>query len=164
MSRDLTQRLTALSRAHDLALPALSEQKKAVPLGDLLGVLLAPYVEKAIGHRVRVSVPDWLVGDSSVTTLALVVHELATNSIKYGALSNAVGTLDVSGIAQENELVITWTERGGPPIVHSKGPAGFGTQLIVRSISSQLGGTIAFDWQREGVIVALSMNKARLGV
>lgn len=163
MSRDLTQRLIALGRAQNLALPALSEQRAAVPLGDLLGVLFAPYVEESVGERVRIDVPNWTVGEKSVTTLALVVHELATNSIKYGALSNSVGTLDVSGVAHDTELIVTWAERGGPPVVHSDMPAGFGTQLILRTISSQLGGTIAFEWAKEGVTVTLTMNKGRLG-
>ena len=163
MSRDLTQRLTALSRAHDLVRPVLSEPKKAAPLADLLAVLLAPYDDEGAGDRVRISVPELLVGEASATTLALIVHELATNSIKYGALSTATGTVDVSCTEHDSEVVIIWTERGGPAVVASKGPAGFGSQLVTRSISSQLGGTIAFDWPAEGVIVTLRMSKARLG-
>jgi two-component sensor histidine kinase len=163
MSRDLTQRLTALSRAHDLVRPVLSEPKKAAPLADLLAVLLAPYDDKEAGDRVRISVPELLVGEASATTLALIVHELATNSIKYGALSTATGTVDVSCTEHDSEVVIIWTERGGPAVVASKGPAGFGSQLVTRSISSQLGGTIAFDWPAEGVIATLRMSKARLG-
>jgi two-component sensor histidine kinase len=163
MSRDLTQRLTALSRAHDLVRPVLSEPKKAAPLADLLAVLLAPYDDEGAGDRVRISVPELLVGEASATTLALIVHELATNSIKYGALSTATGRIDVSHTEHDSEVVIIWTERGGPAVVASKGPAGFGSQLVTRSISSQLGGTIAFDWPAEGVIVTLRMSKARLG-
>ena len=163
MSRDLTQRLTALSRAHDLVRPVLSEPKKAAPLADLLAVLLAPYDDKGAGDRVRISVPELLVGEASATTLALIVHELATNSIKYGALSTATGTVDVSCTEHDSEVVIIWTERGGPAVVASRGPAGFGSQLVTRSISSQLGGTIAFDWPAEGAIVTLRMSKARLG-
>ena len=164
MSRDLTQRLTALSRAHDLVRPVLSQPKKARRLGDLLAVLLGPYDDEgAIGDRVRVSVPELLVGEASATTLALVVHELATNSIKYGALSKESGTVDVSCTAHDGEVVIVWTETGGPPVEASDRPAGFGSQLVTRSISSQLGGTIAFDWPTEGVVVTLRMSKARLG-
>jgi two-component sensor histidine kinase len=165
MARDLTQRLTALSRAHDLARPFLSEPRKATLLGDLLAALLAPYDDEgAIGDRVRVSVPELLVGEASATTLALIVHELATNSIKYGALSKAAGMVDVSCTAHDDEVVIVWTETGGPPVEALNRPAGFGNQLVTRSISGQLGGTIAFDWPAEGVIVTLRMSKARLGV
>jgi PAS domain S-box-containing protein len=73
MSRDLTQRLTALSRAHDLVRPVLSEPKKAALLAELLAVLLAPYDDKGAGDRVRISVPELLVGEASATTLALIV-------------------------------------------------------------------------------------------
>nr|WP_040573525.1 sensor histidine kinase [Methylocystis rosea] len=164
MSLDLTKRLTALSHAHDLIRPVLGEPKKAAPLGELLAALLAPYDEEGgIGVRVRVSVPELLVGEASANAFALVVHELATNSIKYGALSQATGTLDVAGIADDSQLIITWTERGGPAVVAPKGRAGFGSQLVTKTIFSQLGGTIVFDWDQEGVIATLSMSKARLG-
>ena len=164
MSRDLTRRLTALGRAHDLVRPVLGEPRKAARLGDLLAVLLAPYDDEgAIGDRVRVSAPELLVGEASATTLALVVHELATNSIKYGALSKAAGTVDVSCTARDGEVVVVWTETGGPPVGDSDRPAGFGSRLVTRGVSGQLGGSIAFDWPTEGVVVTLRMSEARLG-
>lgn len=164
MARDLIQRLTALNRAHDLVRPHLGEPKRAAPLGDLLAVLLAPYRgEAANTDQIRLFVPELLVGDASATSLALIVHELATNSLKYGALSNAAGKLEVVCVEKEGEVIITWTELGGPPVAISRGPPGFGSQLVWRSISGQLGGTIAFDWRTEGVVVNLRINKARLG-
>ena len=139
------------------------EENKAALLGDLLAVLLAPYDDKgAVGDRVRISVPRVRVGEAAVTTLALVVHELATNSIKYGALSAAGGALYVSCAAHDDEVIITWAERGGPPVAAPMGPAGFGSKLVTQSMSGQLGGSITFDWPTEGVIVTLRMNKARL--
>ena len=102
------------------------------------------------------------MGDASATSL-LIVHELATNSLKYGALSNAAGTLEVAGVEKEGEVIITWTELGGPPVAISRGSPGFGSQPVWRSISGQLGGTFAFDWRTEGVVVNLRINKARLG-
>src|SRR4051794_14007269 len=81
MARELTQRLTALGRAHDLVRPLPGQEGKAALLGDLLTVLLAPYDDLgAFSGRVRVAVPRMGVGEKSATTLALVVHELATNS------------------------------------------------------------------------------------
>lgn len=164
MSRDIAQRLTALSRAHDLVRPVLSQPKQAVRLGDLLGVLLAPYDDRVLGsERVQVAVPEWLVGEASATTIALVMHELATNSIKYGALSSATGTLDLSGVADDGELVLTWRERGGPPVDGPRASSGFGSKLMTRSVTDQLGGRIEFDWPAEGVVVTIAVNKARLG-
>jgi two-component sensor histidine kinase len=166
MARDLTQRLTALGRAHDLIRPIPGqEENKAALLGDLLAVLLAPYDDTgAIGGRVHVSVPEVRVGEAAATTLALVVHELATNSIKYGALSVSDGTLDVSCTAHNGDVVIVWTERGGPPVAAPTGPEGFGSRLVRQSMSGQLGGSIAFDWPIEGVIATLRMSKARLAM
>ena len=104
------------------------------------------------------------VGETSSTTLALVIHELATNSAKYGALSIASGTLDVSCNAHDDEVVVTWTERGGPPIVAPAMLEGFGSKLVHRSMSAQLGGAITFDWSEEGVVVTLRMSKERLAI
>ena len=165
MADDLRSRLTALGRAHELVRPSLSEQKKAADLGELLSILLDAYDEQGvIGDRIRVTVPDVLVGEASVTALALVVHELATNSVKYGALSNTVGTLNVSCTADDSSVVIVWTEKGGPPVQKARGEPGFGSKLVNRSITAQLGGSIDFEWPTEGMIVKLQMSKARLGV
>ena len=163
MARDLTHRLTALGRAQDLVRPVPGQKSEKALLGDLLVVLLAPYDDKKdFQGRVRVSVPKMGVGEDAATTLALIVHELATNSLKYGALSAATGILNVScAIDTGNAVVITWTERGGPPVVAPSAPGGFGSKLINRSMS-QLGGSIGFDWSKEGLIVTLRMNKDRL--
>ena len=84
MAHDLRQRLTGLGQAHDLVRPVPGQAgNKAALLGDLLTVLLAPYDEgDAVGERIQVHVPEVHVGATAATTLALVVHELATNSLK----------------------------------------------------------------------------------
>ena len=134
----------------------------AALLGDLISVLLAPYDEKGASVRIRVSVPKMNVGESSSTTLALVIHELATNSAKYGSLSVASGTLDVSCNGQDDEVVIMWTERGGPPISAPATLEGFGSKLLHRSMAPQLGGSIDYDWSAEGVVATLRMSKDRM--
>ena len=78
------------------------------------------------------------MGHASGTTMALVIHELATNSAKYGALSSARGTLDVSCTAHEDEVVVMWTERGGPPVTAPSVPEGFGSKLVHRTVAAQL--------------------------
>ncbi|MHC2088910.1 sensor histidine kinase [Methylobacterium sp. CM6244] len=165
MARELTQRLTALGRAHDLVRPLPGEQGKAALLGDLLSILLAPYDDMgAFSGRIRVSVPRMGVGEAAATTLALVVHELATNSLKHGALSVATGTLDVSCPVQEDSIVITWTERGGPPVTAPEGPGGYGSRLLNRAMTQQLDGWLERIWDEAGVIVNLTMNKSYLVV
>ena len=163
MARDLTHRLAALGRAHDLVRPVPAEEGKAALLGDLLAVLLAPYDDLgAFSGRVRVSVPRMGVGEAAATTLALVIHELATNSMKHGALSSASGTLDVSCTAAEGEVALVWTERGGPPVVARPESAGFGSKLVDRAVSGQLGGSITYEWPQEGAVITLTVSKDRL--
>ncbi len=163
MARELTERLAALGRAHDLVRPIPGQQGRAALLGDLLSVLLAPYDDLgAFSGRVRVSVPRMGVGEGAATTLALTIHELATNSLKYGALSSPTGTLDVSCTVHEEEVVVIWTERGGPPVEAPIGSGGFGSQLIQRGIAGQLRGSLNCDWAKDGVIVTIRMNKHRL--
>ena len=164
MARDLMQRLTALGRAHDLLHPAPDQADDgAVLLNNLLAALLAPYDDAgAVGGRIRISTPDVRVGQTAATTLALVVHEITTNSVKYGALSLPDGTLDISCTALDSDVTLIWTERGGPSLADPRGPASFGTKLITRSVSGQLGGSVVFDWPVEGAILTLRMSRARL--
>lgn len=165
MANDLINRLSSLGRAHDLVRPLPGSEGKAALLGDLLSVLLAPYDDLgAFTGRVRVSVPRMGVGESAATTVALVVHELATNSLKYGALSVETGTLDVSCTFDGSDVVLAWTERGGPAVSEPTGPAGFGSRLVNRSIAGQLAGSLAYDWSAEGLVVTLRMDKSRLSM
>jgi two-component sensor histidine kinase len=162
MARDLTLRLTALGRAHDLVRPLQGSQGRAALLGDLLSVLLAPYDDLgAFTSRVRVSVPRMGVGEGAANALAMVVHELATNSLKYGALSVEAGLLDVSSDSQGDEVIITWTERGGPSTLPPSG-TGYGAKLVERMVSGQLRGSIERDWTTAGLIVRLYMSATAL--
>ena len=104
-----------------------------------------------------------LVGEASITTVALVIHELATNSIKYGSLSSANGTVDISCSDEGGDAIIVWTEKGGPPVTVPRGQAGLGSKLVHTSLTSQLGGGITFQWPAEGAIVTLHVSKALLG-
>ena len=163
MADDLKSRLAALSAAHDLIYPALNEQKPAVVLQDLLAVLLKAYTEDGSGSQsISISAPAVMVGEHSITAVAMIVHELATNSAKYGALSAAEGRLDVTCSEGENDVELIWTESGGPPPKAPSGETGFGSKLTARVIE-QIGGSFTRDWPPEGVIVTLRMSKARLG-
>jgi two-component sensor histidine kinase len=163
MARELTQRLTALGRAHDLVRPLPGEQGKAALLADLVSVLLAPYEDTAaFSGRIRVAVPRMGVGERTATTLAMIVHELATNSVKHGALSSEAGVLNITSVADESDLVLTWAETGGPVIKKPPELRGFGSKLIARSVSGQFAGAIDYDWQPTGLVVTLRMRKALL--
>jgi two-component sensor histidine kinase len=163
MTGALTERLTALGRAHDVVRPLPGEQGKAALLGDLLSVLLAPYDETAaFSGRIRVSVPRMGIGEQTASTLAMVVHELATNSVKYGALSCPEGLLNISSQADGDRIDLIWAEDGGPLIVGRPDLTGFGSRLVARSVSYQLGGELTYDWQESGVVVTISMRQDRL--
>jgi two-component sensor histidine kinase len=165
MVKQLTDRLAALGRAHDLVRPLPDGQGDAALLGDLLSVLLKPYDDLgAFAGRLRVSVERMGVGQRTATSLALVVHELATNSMKYGSLSVPAGTLDVSSTGDGDAIILSWTERGGPDVDAPEGRAGFGRSLIERSVRGPLGGDIRYDWDEGGLIVTLRLNRARLAL
>ncbi|MDB5668079.1 MAG: histidine kinase [Alphaproteobacteria bacterium] len=164
MTGQLTQRLISLGRAHDLVRPLPGEQGKAALLGDLMAVLLSPYEDTgAFSGRIRVAVPRMGVGETTATTLAMVVHELATNSVKHGALSVSAGTLDVSGRTEDGEVHIIWAETGGPEISQEPEMTGFGSRMIQRSVASQLAGSLSYDWQPSGLVATLTMRKDRMG-
>lgn len=163
MARELIQRLAALGRAHDLVRPVPGQTDEATLLGDLLSVLLNPYDDLgAFSGRIRVSVPRIGIGEGAATALALVVHELATNAVKYGALSAAAGLLDVSCKIVQDEAVIVWTERGGPPVKAPNPGAGFGGRLLDRVVERQLRGSVEYQWPTEGMIATLRFKAERL--
>jgi two-component sensor histidine kinase len=162
MAKDLTRRLSALGRAHDLVRPVPGKVENGALLGDLTSVLLAPYDDMgAFSGRIRVSVPRMAVGEVAATTLAMVLHELATNSLKYGALSCAEGTLDVSCDTPGASVAVVWTEQGGPPVEAPKAPGGFGSKLLQRGMNA-LGGKAELAWAKTGVVVTLHMSADRL--
>ena len=102
------------------------------------------------------------VGESAANTLALVLHELATNSLKYGALSSATGTLDVSCTHSGDDVVVVWAERGGPVVSQPAEPGGYGSRMVARVLANQFGGSIERNWSAEGAIITVRMNKERL--
>jgi len=165
MAHQLTERLSALGRAHDLVRPLPNGQGDATLLGDLISVLLVPYDDMgAVKGRIRVAVERMGVGENAATGLALVIHELATNSMKYGALSVESGTLDVSSQFDGDHIVLSWLERGGPVVTAPQDGAGFGSKLVRRSVAAQLGGTIDYDWSASGLIANVRMDRSRLSV
>jgi len=164
MAHELTLRLTALGRAHDLVRPVPGQtQAPSSLLGDLLTVLLAPYDDLgAFSGRIRVSVPRMSVGESATTVFALIVHELATNSLKYGALSVDTGMLDVSCSSHGEAVTLVWTETGGPKVKPPAAGHGYGSKLVQRSVTGHLRGSIGYDWAEDGLVVTLKVDPERL--
>ncbi len=163
MTNQLTHRLTALGRAHDLVRPLPGSHGDAALLGDIFTVLLAPYDDQgAFAGRIRISVPRMGVGEEAATSLALIVHELATNSLKYGSLSTNEGVLDVSGSVDGSIIRIIWTEQGGPVVAAPKVLNGYGGNLVRTIIQGALGGKIKYDWPEHGALVTMEINADQL--
>ncbi len=165
MAESLTARLTALGRAHDLVRPLPGADGKAALLGDLFTVLLSPYDDQgAFASRIRVAVTRMGIGEVAATTLAMVVHEFATNSVKHGALSCPEGVLDVATTIDDDMVTLTWAETGGPDIEAEPALDGFGSQMVERSMTRQFGGSVSYDWQPTGLVATLTMRKDRLAI
>ena len=157
MTTNLMRRLTALGRAHDLVRPLPGSQGSAALLGDVISVLLAPYDDSgAFSGRIRVSVPRMGVGERSANALAMVMHELATNSAKHGALSSEAGSLDISGELNDDRMILVWAETGGPEIDGSPELTGFGSSLVAQIVDTELNGSIEYDWQERGLVATVT--------
>jgi two-component sensor histidine kinase/DNA-binding response OmpR family regulator len=144
-------RIRALSTAHAL----LSESRwEGADLDRLVNEELAPYL-RAEAHRISLSGPAVILQPSVAQILAVVLHELATNAAKYGALSTTTGTVGLSWELGGPGLVLHWDERNGPPVQSPVSP-GYGTKVITASVEYQLGGSAAFDWRPGGLHFTLS--------
>lgn len=163
MAADLLDRIQSLSKAHSLISSDFNRKSNSTGLKELLTVLLSPYADKNWSiNRLLVSAPDINVCEGAATALAMITHELATNSIKYGALSVADGSLTVACEDADGDVIINWTERGGPPVVPPNERKGFGSLLLSSNVAGRLDGEMDVDWQPEGIVVTIRVKKTRL--
>ncbi len=163
-AKEVAGRIAALGRAHNFARPHGPESSVLQNFGGLHGLLaelMSPY-DRAAGRQYEISGDDWPVSDRSATPLALLIHELATNAVKYGALSSSEGRVRIETGQQADQMIIVWTESGGPQIESAPAQTGFGTQLSDISIVSQLGGTLERDWRDQGLAVTITIPIAHL--
>jgi two-component sensor histidine kinase len=148
-------RLGALAEAHNL----LSQEKwQGAELREVIGRVLQPYLINN-PERMRMFGPDVPLSPRLAVVLSMIVHEIATNAAKYGALSNETGTIAVDWeILEESngrKLRLIWTEAGGPPVT-APVQRGFGSRLIERSARDQLGGEATVDFLPRGVVYTIS--------
>ena len=127
-------------------------------LHGLLQEILRPYAGRS---KVEVEGDDVPIDDRGATPLALIFHELATNSAKYGALSAPEGQIVLQSRREGVVLHIAWQERGGPASAVPPTHTGFGSRLVEISVT-QLGGTIARNWSEGGLEVELTVLPERL--
>jgi two-component sensor histidine kinase len=147
-----TERLMALARAHDLLTQSVWE---GADLHDILHQTLEPYEDRAV-----LAGPTVALTPNAALALSMVFHELATNAVKYGALSTSDGTVTVVWHVDPlalHRLTLHWEERGGPR-VSTPSRKGFGSRLIAASLKSDLGGEARFDYRPTGLVCVLTLS------
>jgi len=149
-------RLGALSVANDLILAGNSS---TADLHELIEKITRPYYSGASAPFVLKGEPVHLE-TSAVTALGMVLHELCTNAVKYGALGAQGGIVAISwASAASNELLLTWEERNGPP-VSAPARRGFGTRLLQSVLSGERHGEVNLDFAPSGVVCRIKMRLA----
>ncbi|MFC4175016.1 PAS domain S-box protein [Microvirga sp. GCM10011540] len=155
----IEQRLIALSRAHDVL---TKENWEGASLREIIAQALEPYRSYGEG-RIRLDGSDIRLSPRMALALSMAFHELATNAVKYGALSNDTGRILIEWSIRDDRtpsrLLLRWEERGGPP-VHPPTRRGFGSRLIERSLAHDLGGAVKIDFAPSGILCSVD---ARLG-
>jgi two-component sensor histidine kinase len=154
----IESRLFALSRSHDLL---TRENWEGAGLLDLVKESLEPF-GAADGRAERITITGKNVHLSPKTTLALGIafHELATNAVKYGALSNETGSVLIAWAIEPtpegNRLVLRWQEKNGPP-VSEPSQKGFGSRVIERGLAHELEGKVDLDYRADGVACTINI-------
>jgi len=167
MVTELSGRLHALAAAHALVRRNFIEAEpasRASDLGALIRTIVRPHEGPVDGAASRFSIkgPSIQCGDHAANGIALIVHELATNAAKYGALKANDGRVEVSWRQDEMNAVLRWVERGGPRIEAPPTNNGFGSVLAQSTVVRQFGGTLDCEWQHEGLTVTVTLPLARL--
>ena len=148
----LDGRIGALSTAHRLL---AGSRWEGADLTRLVDEEFAPYLATGPA-RVLARGPVVLMPPAMAQTVALAVHELATNAVKYGALSTETGRVDLTWSNDSGKLELTWVESKGPTI-SAPSRRGYGSRAIIAGIERQLGGTVQFDWQESGLRCVLTV-------
>jgi len=155
-------RLISLGRAHDIL--TRSSWTEA-PIAEVVEGALAVHRGAAMA-RIRASGPSVLLGAKAALSLALALHELATNATKYGALANEVGCVELRWhVVHEDEaprFCLTWSEQGGPPILSQPSRRGFGSRLIERSFAAEVGGEVKLTYAPTGLVCRLEAPLASM--
>ena len=143
-------RIRALSAAHSAL---IAGQGNWASLARLVQTTLGPYLGEA--DRIRLDVQDLRLSPAIAQTLAIGLHELATNAAKYGALSSPAGRITLTGRVEAredgDELHLIWQEDGGPEVEPPRA-AGFGTRMLTQAMQYQHMGRAELDWRKEGLI------------
>jgi len=155
----IESRLLALGRVHDLL---LQTNWTSAALADIVKTAIAPFDQTGSG-RFLVQSSDIQVSPGAVLPLAMVLNELCTNAVKYGALSKPTGRVEITATVDDakKQFRIRWAESGGPP-VRVPSHRSFGSRLIEHSFVSQLRGKANLVFEASGVVCTLDIPLASL--
>jgi PAS domain S-box-containing protein len=163
-ARDLLGRISALGRAHEFVRPHTERSRPQVEcttLSTLLATIFGAYPAYSEG-RLEIIGPDIRIDSKAATPIALIFHELATNAMKYGALSNEKGRVSIR-IEENGEMVsVRWIEIGGPELPGHEPSDGFGSRLIDLAVRQQLGGDYLRKWHSDGLELDMDIRRSRL--
>lgn len=155
IKRRLSDRLQALAAAQDVLMMA---SRHGAELKQLVEVVLSPHRS---GERIDADGPSVTLSSKCALAMALALHELGTNAVKYGALSADGGHVDVSWSNQDGEFHFRWQESGGPHVTAPQ-RRGFGSQMIEKVLGNYLGGTAKLDFAPDGIVLSLDAPIAAL--
>jgi len=157
----LTERLIALAQAHNVL---VAESWAGADLGAIVERALAPHQGSGLG-RFRIEGPRVFLSPQQAVSLSLVLHELTTNAIKYGALSAENGQVAISwnlahDVSGARTMTLLWQETGGPPVTPPTGREGFGLRLIARSFGQDGDGLTCVEHRPEGLVCTVNVPLA----
>lgn len=159
---ELSSAIRALGTAHEYVRPEMGHD--GAGLLSIARDLMKPY-ERTTGERIEVTGEDVALNPQAATPVALILHELATNAAKYGALSDAEGrvTIEIADDVAKDTVRLVWRETGsGGEAPHEDGHEGFGTKLLRMAVESQLGGKFTREIDEAGLTVELAIPRDRL--
>jgi len=144
-------RLVALGRAHDLLLQAHWTSAK---LSDVIRSAIEPFDSNDVPRFTVQNIP-LNIDPKAVLPITMSLNELCTNAVKYGALSNPTGRIEIASTTDETILKLTWTEKGGPPVKEPVRPS-FGTRLVNR-LADQIHGKVRLQYEPSGFVYEIDI-------
>lgn len=147
-------RLTAIATAHNIL---MGSDAARADMRTMIDGQVGPYVDQT--DQLKVTGDLITLDGECAHSVGLVLHELATNAAKYGALSNATGRVEITfDDIGDGDVRLVWTETGGPPVTPPS-RIGFGSRLIKQSIEHTLGGSAEIDYAEHGIVATLVLPK-----
>ncbi|WOH83280.1 PAS domain S-box protein [Bradyrhizobium sp. BEA-2-5] len=149
----ISGRIQALANVHSLF---VETRWVGAEVSTIAKQELAPYLQEGHDKRIVMEGLQTVIEPTAAQAIAVVLHELATNAAKYGALSNAKGRIRLAwSRTEDGQLMLRWTELGGPRVTAPE-RKGFGSRLIEGTIAP-LGGKVLFDWRAEGLVCEIAV-------